>query len=373
MARNSMSEIRIGGLGPLSLPGLVWAGRDLFDAMNLAVMHINAGPLVLGAKLSLCFEDTRGDRQAGLAAVKRLTENGVHAFAGEFHSMVADAIVAPIQETGLPFVCASATMDSITARRLPCVFRLSPPQSYGWRIFADFLLARGVRHAVILQEDNAYWNNGSSIIEARLSNRGGACSRLFPLEGEESVASWLRQLHALQATAPRPDFVLLMMGYPEPLLSAFRGVRASFTHELSIGDPAGRPEGADWSDVVGAQSDSVPYLAYIAAGGLTEVGKRMSADFKARTGRKPTFVALEGYDSILALAHAFQTAGTTEPSHVLEQLRLIEIPGTRATIRFSSESSGVVHQQWTWPPVSIVAHAHARQTPSQVAFLWSGE
>jgi ABC-type branched-subunit amino acid transport system substrate-binding protein len=138
-----MSEIRIGGLGPLSLPGLVWAGRDLLDGMNLAVMHLNAGPPVLGGRMTLFFQDTLGERRAGVAAVKKLIEQGAHAFAGEFHSMVADAIVEPIQQTGLPFICASATMDSITARRLSCVFRLCPPQSHGWRIFADFLFGSG--------------------------------------------------------------------------------------------------------------------------------------------------------------------------------------------------------------------------------------
>jgi hypothetical protein len=71
-----MSEIRIGGLGPLSLPGLVWAGRDLRDGMNLAVMHLNAGPPVLGGRVTLCFQDTLGERRAGVAAVKKLTEQG---------------------------------------------------------------------------------------------------------------------------------------------------------------------------------------------------------------------------------------------------------------------------------------------------------
>jgi ABC-type branched-subunit amino acid transport system substrate-binding protein len=368
-----MSEIRIGGLGPLSLPGLVWAGRDLRDGMNLAVMHLNAGPPVLGGRVTLCFQDTLGERRAGVAAVKKLTEQGAHAFAGEFHSMVADAIVEPIQQTGLPFICASATMDSITARRLSCVFRLCPPQSHGWRIFADFLLDKRAQHAVILQEDNPYWNNGSSIIADRLTDHGVACSRFFPLAADAATASWLRQLRAIPAIAPRPDFILLMMGYPEPLCSVLHGVEASgiALHEFGIGDPAGRAEGADWWDVVGSRSKPVAYLAYIAPRGLTEVGKRMEAEFKARTGREPTFVALEGYDSILVLAHAFRRAGTTEPRRVLDSLRFSEVPGTRGTIRFSTDPVGVVHQQWAWPPVSVVAHANAYQTPSQVEFLWA--
>lgn len=132
------------------------------------------------------------------------------------------------------------------------------------------------------------------------------------------------------------------MGYPEPLCSVLHGVEASSIalHEFGIGDPAGRAEGADWWDVVGSRSKPVAYLAYIAPRGLTEVGKRMEAEFKARTGREPTFVALEGYDSILVLAHAFRRAGTTEPRRVLDSLRFSEVPGTRGTIRFSTDQVG---------------------------------
>lgn len=123
--------IRIGGLGPLSLPGIPWAGRELQDGMALAVKQLNDMGGVLGKSLTLLFEDTHGHPEVGVTAVERLLEKQVHAFAGEFHSVVADAIVEPVQLSGLPFVCASATLDTITTRRLSCVFRLAPPQSYG--------------------------------------------------------------------------------------------------------------------------------------------------------------------------------------------------------------------------------------------------
>jgi ABC-type branched-subunit amino acid transport system substrate-binding protein len=140
--------IRIGGLGPLTLPGIPWAGRELKDGMSLAVQQLNGSGGVLSNELTLLFEDTHGRPEAGIAAVQRLLDDRVHAFAGEFHSVVADAVVDPVQRSGLPFVCASATLDSITARRLGFVFRLAPPQSYGWAIYADFLASEGFQHVV---------------------------------------------------------------------------------------------------------------------------------------------------------------------------------------------------------------------------------
>ena len=96
-------------------------------------------------------------------------------------------------------------------------------------------------------------------------------------------------------------------------------------------------------------------------------------DFNKQYGREPTFVAFEGYDSVLVLARAFEDAETTEPSSVCEALRRIELEGTRGTITFSTEAEGVVHQQWKWPPVCVVAYSHARQGFAQTDLLWDAE
>ena len=63
------NTIGIGGLGPLSSPGISWAGHELRDGMALAVQHVNAAGGNPGKSLTLIFEDTCGHTCAGLAAV----------------------------------------------------------------------------------------------------------------------------------------------------------------------------------------------------------------------------------------------------------------------------------------------------------------
>ncbi|MGH8103638.1 MAG: ABC transporter substrate-binding protein, partial [bacterium] len=359
--------IRIGGLGPLSLPGIPWAGRELQDGMALAVKHLNDMGGVLGKSLTLLFEDTHGRPEAGVTAVERLLGKQIHAFAGEFHSVVADTIVELVQQSGVPFVCASATLDTITTRRLSCVFRLAPPQSYGWRVYADFVASEGFQHVVALQEDNPYWNHGSAAIQARLNEHGVRFTRLLAVAGTASATSWMRQVKALLSRPPAPDILLLLMAYPEPLRSVVGDAR---THGLVppacfLGDPAGRAVFPDWWEIAGTDAVQVPFLSYTRPGHLTSQGEQMLPEFEKRYGRQPTFVALEGYDAILVLAHAFEDAGSTEPTKIRDALNRIELEGTRGTIRFSTEPTGVVHQQWKWPPVCVVAYSHARQAFSE--------
>lgn len=368
-------ELRIGGLGPLTLPGLPWAGRELRDGMSLAVQQLNGLGGVMGRRLTLLFEDTHGRREPGVAAVERLFEKSAHALAGEFHSVVANAIVEQVERRGLPFVCASATLDDITTRRLGFVFRLAPPQSYGWTIYADCLASQGFRHVVALQEDSPYWNNGSRAIEIRLRHLGVRFTRLSVRPELADAASWIRQVKARQSESPVPDILLLLMAFPEPLRSV---VGEAHNHgavppACFLGDPAGRAVFPDWWEIAGTGATKVPFLSYARPNRPTANGRRISMDFKKQYGREPTFVALEGFDTVLVLARAFEDAKTTEPASVRDALRRIELEGSRGTIRFSTEHEGVVHQQWKWPPVCVVAHSQAGQSFSEADLLWEAE
>ena len=368
-------SIRVGGLGPLTLPGLSWAGHELKDGMTLAVEQLNGTGGVVGRPLTLLFEDTQGRPQVGLAAVEKLFGERIHFFAGEFHSVVADAIVESIQRLGLPFLCASATMDSVTARRLSVVFRLAPPQSYGWSVYADRLASHGFKHVVALQEDNLYWNSGSRVIETRLHNFGGRFTRLSLTAGSTEVVTCIRQVQGMRSEHPAPDILLMLVAYPEPFVSlASEASRHGLVPpECFLGDPAGRVACQDRWGVVGTEALRVPFLSYTRPKHSPEEGQRMSKEFKSRFGREPTFVAYEGYDSVLVLARACADAGTVEPGAVCNSLRNIAVLGTRGTIQFSTEPNGVVHQQWKWPPVCVVAYSQPQQTFPEADLLWDAE
>lgn len=372
MTVTNESLVRIGGLGPLTWPGVPWAGRELRDGMELAVRRLNDSGGVLGQRLVLQFEDTNGRPDRSVAAVNRLIGSGVSALAGEFHSVVADALVDVVEHSKVPFVCASATLDDITARRPQFVFRLAPPQSYGWRIYADFLASRGHRHVVALQDDNFYWNSGSRVIETRLAELGVAFTRLLATAGHADALSWIRKVEATRSDSPACDALLLLVGYPEPLQSV---VREAKNHGLvpaacTLGDPAGRAVFMDWWEIAGADAIGVPFLSYMPPEGLTRTGKSVVTDFQRQHGREPTFVALEGYDSVVAVAHAMRDAGRLEPLSIRDALQRVRFEGSRSLVSFSTEPAGVVHQQWKWPPVCVASHRRAYEAPSEADIVW---
>ena len=72
-----------------------------------------------------------------------LAHLSVAAVAGEYHSVAARAAAARADTLGLPFLCSSAVLDALTEQSTEWVARLAPPQSRGWRIYADFLKRNG--------------------------------------------------------------------------------------------------------------------------------------------------------------------------------------------------------------------------------------
>lgn len=346
------SPIRIGGVGPLSAPGIAWAGRELLAGMELGVHDVNSRGGIGGRPLELLFEDTGGGPAAGVEALERLRTRGACAFVGEFHSVVAEAVSERAHRARFPFLCSSATLDAITARRSPYVFRLAPPQSHGWRIYADFLFERGFRHVIELIREDVYWLSGAGVLRRRLEPAGLRVSRIA-VARETHASTIAEQVETLADAAP--TIALLLMGYPEPLGGIVRALagRELLPDLVSLGDPAGRAIFPDWWDTVGEYGAAVTFLCYQLPGQLTPTGHEMSSAFRDRNEREPSFVALEGYDAIGAMATALEKASELCSESICAALREAETPGTRDLIRFSTQPEGVVHQQWAWPPVCV--------------------
>jgi ABC-type branched-subunit amino acid transport system substrate-binding protein len=351
--------IRIGAIGPLARPGIPAAGAEIRDAMVMAVEDLSATARSAHRRVDLSFEDSAGDPGRAVAAVSRLIDSGVVAIAGEFHSMAARAVIDVVDRAGVPYVCSSATLDEITKRRLPHVFRVAPPQAHGWRIFADHLAGSGAAQVVLLIQQNVYWDSGAGVLAAAFASRGVHSARIA-IEGPESASRAVAELTDIRRQADGPLVVLLLVGYPEPLGTILRTLRSHrlWPPAVVFGDPAGRAIFADWWDTAGPVAATMPFLAYLRPHALPVEGRSFEARFASRYGRAPTFVAFEAYDSILVLAAAVDAAGATERDAVTEALRAVRVQGTRGEVAFSTTREPVVHQQWRWPPV-VVARSEA--------------
>nr|WSZ12909.1 ABC transporter substrate-binding protein [Streptomyces canus] len=337
--------IRIGALVPLTRPGWVEAGRHLLAGLELAVGEVDDAGGIGGRPLELMVRDTAADPRRAAAAVDELAQLGVAAVAGEYHSVVARAAAARADALGLPFLCSSAVLDALTEEPTEWVARLSPPQSHGWRIYADFLLDAGYRRIAVATEPSVYWASGVRILRDHLAPRGGTVVELDARAlAPAAVCDALVDHHA---TA-----LLLLVGFPEPAVSIVRSVRRDQRLvETMIGAPAGQPEFAEWATSLGGDGAAIPFLRYLPAR-LGPLGTRVATALRERLSEAPSFVAFEGYDTITVLADVLRSHGT-DRARIAASWPHVAVEGTRGQIRFSRTPGSSVWQS-ARTPVQVV-------------------
>jgi ABC-type branched-subunit amino acid transport system substrate-binding protein len=337
--QNDTSAVQIGALVPLSPPGWVEAGRHLLAGLELAVRDVNSAGGIAGRPLKLVVRDTAANPQTAVAAVDELARLGVAALAGEYHSVVARAAAARADEIGLPFLCSSAVLDALTERPTQWVARIAPAQSHGWQIYADFLLGGGHRRIAVAAQASVYWASGIRVVRDYLGPRGGSL-----IELDMSVltsATLCDELVNKGVTA-----LLLLVGYPEPAVSIVKAVRHDKRLcEMLIGAPAGQPEFAGWTTLLGADGAGIPFLRYLPTC-LTGLGVRVATALREQLGEAPSFVSFEGYDTIVVLADVLRSEGREIWSRV-------SVEGTRGVIRFA-RAPGISVWQWVWAPIQVV-------------------
>ncbi|MFT2019483.1 ABC transporter substrate-binding protein [Streptomyces sp. 796.1] len=334
--------VRIGGLAPLSPPGWIEAGRHLVAGLELAVAEVNRAGGIGGRPLELVVRDTAADPQRAVAAVDELAGLGVAALVGEYHSVVARSVAARADALRLPFLCTSAVLDALTEQPTEWVARLAPPQSRGWRVFADFLVDAGHRRIAVVAQPSVYWAAGTRILREHLATRGGT---LVELDADAlDPAAVCDRLAEQRVTA-----ALLLVGLPAPAVPIVRAVRRDpRLAEVVLGAPAGQPEFAEWAAALGADGAAVPFLRYLPEQ-LGPLGLRVAAALRERLAAAPSFVAYEGYDAIHVLAEALRTHGT-ERAQVAGAWPRVAVAGTRGTVRFARTPGGSV---WQWPDAPI--------------------
>jgi ABC-type branched-subunit amino acid transport system substrate-binding protein len=339
------SAVQVGALVPLTRPGWVEAGRHLLAGLELAVSEVNEAGGIGGRPLELVIRDTAADPQRAVAAVDELARHGVAALAGEYHSVVARAAATRADALGLPFLCSSAVLDSLTPEPTQWVARLAPAQSHGWRVYADFLLGAGHRRVAVATEPSEYWASGTRILRECLSPRGGTVTELdVRALGPAGVCEELVKGHA--------TVLLLLAGFPEPAVSVVRSVRQDQRLAgILIGAPAGQPEFAEWSALLGGYGAAVPFLRYLPEH-LSPLGARVETALRERLAAAPSFVAFEGYDTVAVLADLLRTHGP-DRARIAGSWPRVAVEGTRGRIQFS-RPPGISVWQWTWPPVQVV-------------------
>ena len=356
--------IKIGGLAPLSAPGSVTGGEAMRVAMLLAERDINAAGGVLGCEIDVVIADTEGLPEKARAMMERLiTQDGVVAIGGGYHSSVGVAGKDVANDRGIPVVFAETWNDTITGDKQKYIFRIAPLSSWAsgviWKFGAQ---APGVKKVVIVTENTDYGIPAAAEVEKGMGSKG-ISSVTFGVDiGTQAVAGIVERVKA-----ENPDYVIVLLtgeagyNYTQQAADAGIGPQDIMFHA----NQAGLESKAWWENVPDGN------LAFMARIGVPETmynesALKMAADYKSQTGKGGVeSYALEAYDSIGVIAQAINEAGSTDGDAIVAALENISHEGTLGRIYFpygskkdpSADGKGDEWwHQWPDPAITMVQY-----------------
>ena len=370
--------IKIGGIAPLSAPGTVVGGEAMREAMLIAEEDINAAGGVLDCDVEVVIGDSEGLPEKGAALMEKfITQDGVVAVGGGYHSSVGVASKDVAQRLGIPVVFAETWNDTITGDKQKYIFRIAPLSSWASATIWQFALTvPGVEKVAILTENTDYGIPASQETAKGLES-GGVESTTFSVDiGTQDYAGIVQRIKA-----ENPDMIITLVtgeaAYNFTQQAADAGI-GPLDLPFVTGQDA-LESGAYWQNVPDGQNAFVQRIG-VPESQFTEKGKAFAATYKERMGKSDVeSYAMEAYDSIAIIAQAIEEAGSTEADAIVTALESIEHDGTLGKIYFpygtqkdpSEDGKGDEWwHQWPDPALTMIQYQEEGQDSTSAAIVY---
>jgi branched-chain amino acid transport system substrate-binding protein len=343
-------EIVIGAIYPMS-GASAQIGVDAQHALNTAVDIINgeydldlpgarnAGIAGLGnAKVRLVFADHQGDPQKGRAEAERLiTQNGVKAIVGAFHSSVSATVSVTCERYQVPYICADSSSPSLHRHGLKYFFRPAAHDEMFSAAMFNFMDAqrkagRKIKTVGLFHEDTIFGTDSSNVQRKLAKERGYEIAVDIKYRANSpSLTSEVQQIKSAD-----PDVLLPSSYTTDAILLVRTMAELGYQPKNIIAQAAGFSEQALF-DAVG---DKLNGLISRASFSLDMAAKRPSIKtvdemFKKRSDRDLNDNTSREFMALLVLADALDRAKSTDGPAIRDALAATDIPGERTIMPWS--------------------------------------
>ena len=370
--------IKLGAMAPLSAPGTVVGGEAMREAMLIAGEDINAAGGVLGCDVKIVIGDTEGLPEKGAALMEKfITQDGVVAIGGGYHSSVGVASKDVADARGIPVVFAETWNDTITGDMQKYIFRIAPLSSWAsstiWKHASSI---PGVKKVAILTENTDYGIPAAAETKKGLE-AGGISVVTFSVDiGTQDYAGIVQRIKA-----ESPDMIIVLAtgeagyNFQQQCADAGIGSQEIIFHAGQVS----LESKAYWENVPDGNYAFVQRIG-VPENLFTAEGKEFSRKYKERTGKAAVeSYAMEAYDSIAILAQAINEAGSTDGEAIVKALEAIEHNGTLGKISFPYGSQrapaddGKGSEWWhQWPDVAltVIQYQEEGENSGTATIVW---
>jgi branched-chain amino acid transport system substrate-binding protein len=364
--------IKIGWVGPLSPPGGYAEGALMKQAAQLAADQINAKGGLLGKKIEMFYEDTRGQPEEGTAAAERLvSQDHVVAITGEFHSSVFLAEMEVVHKAGIPIIAVDVWANKITAKGYPEVFRVAPCQALIATKYGEWIAAAGFKNVAVLWEKT---DGGQSAKDVLLPILDQHHVKHDEIGADPNSTEFTAQIERLKANNPPYDFFMTEFSeagaYPLVSQSYQQGFAPSaHTGIANSGGPA--VDETFWENVKDAGKYVLTENVGLPKNAWNNVTKEFNAAYKKAFNKDPSPQAVENYDAMLVLADAIKRAKSTDGKAIIEALEKTKMLAGRGEYTFATgHDPDWSYHQFMGAPVALIQYDKVGQSPDDAPIVW---
>ncbi len=370
--------IKLGGIAPLSAPGTVVGGEAMREAMLIAQDDVNAAGGILGCDLEVVIADSEGLPEKAKAIMEKLiTQDGVVAVGGGYHSSVGVASKDVANARGVPVVYAETWNDTITGDKQKYIFRIAPLSSWASAtIWKHALKTPNIKKVAILTENTDYGIPAAEETSKGLKS-GGVESVTFSVDiGTQDYAGIVERIKA-----EKPDMIITLAtgeaGYNFAQQAADAGIGPQdlpfHASQVSLESKA------YWENVPDGNMAFVQRIG-VPENLFNEKAKNFAKVYKEKTGKGAVeSYAMEAYDSIAILAQAINEAKSKDGDDIVAALENIKHDGTLGKIYFpygtkkdpSADGKGDEWwHQWPDPALTVIQYQKEGQNSAEAPIVY---
>ena len=294
----SGAPYKIGVTYPLSGPQGAW-GQLIVPAIEIAVAHANAAGGVNGRPLALVVEDSKGNPEAAVSAMRKVVQvDGVQAILTIFTNVVS-AQMPLAQQFKVPLL-SPVEAPGLTAKSDHWVFAHSSLLSRNLPLLEQRWKNNGVKRIFGFYPNTPIAPYGSGLIQAAADRIGAVHENVLFKLGDSDFRSLI-----IRGKAFNPDAIMIWgHGTPDEGVIMKQARELGVTTQMYNGSAT--PTVKSYREAAGKAMDGLIYSGFKYD---RTSAQRLIDDYKAKLGFEPDFAALEVYDMINMVAAGIKANG----------------------------------------------------------------
>lgn len=337
------APVTIGAVEILTGPNNKY-GIAIKNGFDLALEEVNKAGGVLGAPLSIAYEDSAGNKDQAMNAVRSLLgSKNVPLILGPTLSNEMFAAGPIAVQRKVPIVGTSTTANGITAIG-PYVFRTSLPEADVVPVTLKTAQQKfGIKKvAVMYGNDDAFTKSAYEVMKAALDKLGIQILTTETFGSKDTDFS--AQLTKIKSLNPDAIVVSALVEAGSGILLAKKALGFPASVRVIGGNGLNAPKVIE---IAGDAADGTLVGSPWFIGKSDPANEKFVSAYKAKYGTDPDQFAAQAYDTLFIVADAIKAAGAADPEKIKDALVKVKRTGVLGSFSFTpdrdpADTSGVV-------------------------------